>query len=76
MKANVEITLVPFRVPNYVLSVNEVDNDEAAKFHLKELSPEVLDELCQKFRDEVFKKAEKTKPVVAVASDRCVDCPN
>ncbi len=35
---------------------------ESPKFHLRELEPEVLSELCDEFRRNVFAKAEKKDP--------------
>ena len=74
MKAKIEITLKPFIVPNYVVtSGNRLRGDEICedrKFHLKELDPVTLEKLCDDFKKEVFKKAEKPPP----PQERNCDC--
>ena len=67
MKAKIEIELQPFQVPNFVLAVpgtrsREDGFTEAAKFALSELSALTLEDLCDQFRAEVFKKAGKRDP--------------
>lgn len=62
MKITTEQELQPFQVPNYVLTVAKVRPKqdgwvETPKYHLSELSDEVLESLCKKFRDDVFAKA-------------------
>ena len=67
MKANIELELQSFTVPNYVLvkekpGRREEGFQEGMKFHLSELDSLTLDKLCNDFRAEVFKKAKKQEP--------------
>lgn len=62
IKLNIE--LEPFSVPNYVLvkqkaKPRQEGYPETPKYHLSELSPDTLDQLCNEFRDAVFEKAAK-----------------
>jgi hypothetical protein len=62
-----EIDLMPFGVPNYVLTIPKTGKredgfSEAPKFALSELSAETLDALCKQFRADVFIKAGKVAP--------------
>jgi hypothetical protein len=52
------IEVKPFGTPNFVLS------KEQGRFslHLKELDEQALSDLCDKFRQDVFKKANKKDP--------------
>lgn len=63
----VKLKLQPMSVPNYVITVmppreRQEGMIESPKFHLRELDPEVLAELCDEFRRNVFAKAEKKDP--------------
>ena len=67
MKAQIEIELQPFEVPNFVLTVQEPRPkqegfQETPKYPLSHLSPETLERLCNEFRDAVFAKAGKQHP--------------
>ena len=71
MKTSIEIKLKPFKTPNYAL----VDEDakpreegfsEGRKFHLSELDACTLSRMCNDFRKEVFKKAGKQEPPIAI----------
>ena len=68
MKLTIEVDLKPFTVPNFVLSegnaVKTTDGDfiEKPKYRLKDLSSDVLISLCNKFVEDVFKKAGRTPP--------------
>lgn len=63
----IDLELLPIRVPNYIL-VKETAGKrqdrfkEGRKFHLSELSEDVLLKLCNDFTDEMFKKAGKVRP--------------
>jgi hypothetical protein len=64
-----EVKLKPFNVPNYVIAdgpawsgLHEGIGPDDAKFPLSDLSPQSLDDLCRRFRDDVFKKAGKNPP--------------
>ena len=65
MKSNIEFKLKPFSVPNYVITERDptIDLDETP-IPLQALSSEVLDRLCNDFRDAVFKKARKPQPPI------------
>jgi len=62
MKINIKLELEQFIVPNYVW-VKEKPGErqdgfqESRKFNLYELDTPTLEELCEKFRVGVFKKA-------------------
>lgn len=57
------ITLRPFTVPNYALPMKTAPVDEQREaIPLRDLSSETLDELCTRFRMDVFKKAGKVDP--------------
>jgi hypothetical protein len=75
MKAIVEVKLVPFSVPNFVLvdRSERGDLDSETKFKLADLAPETLDAMCEEFRSEVFKKAGKRydRARQAVLCDSC-----
>jgi hypothetical protein len=65
----VKLQLQPMSVPNYVIAMmppreRQEGMIESPKFHLRELGPEVLAELCDEFRKNVFAKAEKADPAV------------
>lgn len=67
MQVKIELDLVPFNIPNYILvkgkpCKREDGFKEAIKFHLSELDSLTLDKLCEEFRKEVFKKAGKEQP--------------
>jgi len=62
MKITTEQELVPFNVPNYVLTKAAVRPrqegfKETPKYAIHELDDKTLDLLCRKFRDDVFAKA-------------------
>ena len=63
----VKLKLQPMSVPNFVIAMmppreRQEGMVEAPKFHLRELDPEVLSQLCDEFRRNVFAKAEKKDP--------------
>lgn len=63
----IKLKLQPMSVPNYVIAMmppreRQDGMVEAPKFHLRDLEPEVLAELCDEFRRNVFAKAEKRDP--------------
>lgn len=63
----VKLKLQPMSVPNFVIAMmlpreRQEGMVESPKFHLRELEPEVLSELCDEFRRNVFAKAEKKDP--------------
>lgn len=67
MKITTEQELQPFQVPNYVLGKmtpgRRQDGFQAAPhYHLSDLSDDVLESLCKKFRDDVFAKARGEPP--------------
>ncbi len=63
----IQIKLVPFTTPNFVLvqmppRPREHGITEAPKFALAELDHDTLSKLCDEFRADVFQKAGKTDP--------------
>lgn len=64
MKAKLELELQPFTTPNFVrLAVDPVDaSKEGFPIPLKDLDAETLEDLCIRFRADVFKKAGKQDP--------------
>jgi hypothetical protein len=68
MKMNIE--LHPFATPNFVIGKmpprpRQDGLVESPKWHLREVDADILAKLCDDFRDEVFKKAEKQDPSLA-----------
>lgn len=64
-----EIELQPFSVPNYVIQKMPVrprqeGYKEAPKYHLSELDPETLTELCTQFIVAVREKAGQPDPAL------------
>lgn len=58
-----KIDLKPWITPNFVSARNKRDAfDNAIAWHICEVDSETLSEQCDKFRDEVFKKAGKVDP--------------
>lgn len=62
MTVTKEVKLHPFAVPDYVFvetppRPRQEGFAEGPKFHLKELSEETLNSLCDNFRKEVFRKS-------------------
>jgi len=61
------IKLQPFSTPNYVISESRVGTRqegliENPKWPLSEVDEDTLSQLCEKFREDVFKKAGKNDP--------------
>ena len=67
MKITTEQELQPFSVPNFVLAVTkprprqEGPNFDGHKYHLSELSDDVLLALCEQFKQDVLEKAHQNK---------------
>ena len=66
MSATVEVKLIPFRVPNFVLSEappkpRQEGFREAPKYALNELDAETLEQMCEEFTQSVFEKAGKKR---------------
>lgn len=62
-----EIPLEPWHTPNYVhLKMpprkKEEGFQESPSFHISTVEPEILSQMCDDFRAEIFKKAEKVDP--------------
>lgn len=59
----VDVKLQPFSVPNYVTMLGYVDGaGNNLPKSLRSLEPKILSQLCDQFREEVFKKAGKNDP--------------
>lgn len=61
------VNLKPIRVPNFIITTamsSPGARQEAPRFALDELEPEVLAGLCDEFRQNVFLKAGKGDPPV------------
>ena len=63
------IKLQPWQTPNFVIGVvpprrrqEGFNPDAAPKWSLKEVSAETLAKMCEDFRAEIFRKAEKPDP--------------
>lgn len=66
MKITTEVELMPFNVPNYVIvkmppRPKQEGIHESPKYHLSELSEETLNQLCEEFRAEVFRKSKEPR---------------
>ncbi len=67
MKANIEVTLKPFTVPNFVgvetdPKPKEQGFQDGKSYALNELSADTLVQLCKDFTKAVFEKAGKQIP--------------
>jgi len=60
MKIKIEVAVEPFITPNYVQIKNVCEGNRSVA--LSELDSDTLDQLCDDFRDSVFKKANKNQP--------------
>lgn len=61
------VKLKPFNTPNFVIqempnSLRQDGLKDPPSFALKELEADVLSDLCEEFRKEIFRKAEKKDP--------------
>ena len=70
MTAHIKLALKDWQVPNFATIIPLVDSERQEGFKaletipLKNLEAETLDELCNNFRKEVFRKAEKKDPKI------------
>ena len=67
MKATLKVELQPFQTPNFVRAKTppkprDAGFEEAPCYPLSDLDPETLEDLCEQFTREVFKKAGKQRP--------------
>ncbi|MEM7209548.1 MAG: hypothetical protein AAF434_17145 [Pseudomonadota bacterium] len=67
MPIEVRVKLQPFRTPNFVLVEDDTRPrqegfQESPKYALSDLDATTLSQLCDKFREDVFKKADKVDP--------------
>jgi hypothetical protein len=67
VKATLQVELQPFQTPDFVRAVGEpgLKQDGMQEFPgypLSDLDPLTLDQLCRRFRNEVFLKAGKAQP--------------
>lgn len=62
-RINVEIEIIPFDVPEFVLQVGVERRD--APIRIRDLDEATLSALCDGFREEVFMKAGKKDPRLA-----------
>lgn len=72
---HMKIELQPFTVPNYVIGKmparpRQDGIVEAPKWELMDVDAETLSDLCDDFRREVFKKAQRPDPHPRVLSER------
>lgn len=58
MKTTIQVEILPFNVPGFVV----VDGDEDKSIPLSELDSETLDALCREFRSVIFDRAGKEQP--------------
>lgn len=73
---SMNIKLQPWQTPNFVIGVmpplprqEGFNPDAAPKWSLKEVDAETLAKMCDDFRAEIFRKAEKPDPANAEVSD-------
>lgn len=60
---SVNLKLRPFGTPNYAIAeMPPLGDNPPISFHLSELSPGVLSNMCDEWRREVFKKAGRKDP--------------
>lgn len=70
--AEMKLKLQPFVTPNYVLAemppgLKQDGMKEVPKWPLTDLTAETVSDLCDEFRREVFKKAERPDPRPSVS---------
>lgn len=58
----IPVKLKPFKVPNFVLPEDVNPGDGGRSFPLRDIEPKVLSAMCDKFREDVFLKAERQDP--------------
>lgn len=64
MKVQLEFEIKPFTTPNDVRRLrNAMPTEDAEGISLSDLDAQTLDRLCDQFRDDVFRKAGKTRPL-------------
>jgi hypothetical protein len=73
---NMNIKLQAWQTPNFVIGVmpprprqEGFNPDAAPKWSLKEVAAETLAKMCDDFRAEIFRKAEKPDPANSVICD-------
>lgn len=71
MTATLNLKLKPFQVPNFVLAdlppgLKQDGIKELPSFPLSALDAATLTGMCDAFRDEVFRKAGKERPLIEV----------
>lgn len=74
-RMGMEIKLQPLRVPNYVLGeckarLRQEGFFEGPKWHLRDVDAQTLSDLCDRFRRDVFEKAQKPDP----RNVGCMEC--
>lgn len=62
-----KIKLRPFSIPNFVIQempprTKQEGFSNAPSYYLSEVDAETLSDMCDKFREEIFKKAQKEDP--------------
>jgi len=64
MEATILFKLAPITVPNYIFveKNTEIEITPITSLRLQDLDAELLSALCDEFRTNVFKKAEKIDP--------------
>ena len=72
MQVTTVIKLLPFKVPNFVLTEAQPKPrpegfQKAPKYALCELDAETLEQMCEEFTRSVFEKAGKTRPPMVSA---------
>jgi len=61
VKTTIEMELVPFDVPSTVTKAEQIGPDDK-HFSLSEIPANTLSAMCDEFRDEIFRKANKLQP--------------
>jgi hypothetical protein len=68
-RVTIDVEIEPFRVPNFLVPKQKYTEDKdpsnsVPAIPLREADPKLLDQLCKRFREDVFAKAGKPDPEV------------
>lgn len=74
MKTKVELNVKLWGSPNFVLIKNPDKEAQDLSIPLALIDAHTLERLCDEYRDEVFKKAGKSRPQQDVAMPVCGKC--
>lgn len=64
MKINVDLEVMPFNIPNFVIPITESDikGESFPAIPLRQIPANILSDMCDEFRKQIFIKADKEDP--------------